>query len=335
MLADSLLFKLFVFPGTVFSLVVVLFLFWWWRKVGAAIQSRYGPKHVGPAGTLQTIADVVKLIAKESIIPEKASRWFWFMPVFSFVLSFLFLSLIPFTDHWVILDFDTSLIMLFAVMAIEPLLIFLVGWASYNKYGLAGGERAGIQMLAYEVFLALTFVPIIMLSHSWSLVGIVYAQGVSPTWATPVAHTFVNRGVWFAVVQPLALLLSVIAVMMAMHIKPFDIPDAEPEVIYGASTEYGGPFYALQMLSHFLMMFLGSGLIVSMFFGGWEGPYLPHIAWFVLKTLTVGTTIMFIQHSMPRLRLSHMMEIAWKKLVPLAFLNIFITLIIMEVLGWV
>ena len=334
MLADSMLFKLFVFPGTVFSLIIVLFLFWWWRKIGAAIQGRYGPKHVGPSGTLQTIADVLKLITKESIVPEPASRWFWFMPVFSFALSFLFLSLIPFSDHWMIIDFDTSLIMLFAVMAIEPLLIFLVGWASYNKYGVAGGERAGIQMLGYEVFLALTFVPVIMMSHSWSLVGIVYAQGVSPTWATPIAHTFVNRGVWFGLVQPLALALSIIAVMMATEKKPFNIPHAEPEVLYGSSTEYGGPFYALQMLSQFLMGFLGAGLITTLYLGGWSLPFVPSAIGFVLKTLVVGTIIIWLEHSLPTMRIPQFLSVAWRKLVPLAFLNIFITLIIMEVLGW-
>lgn len=292
------------------------------RKVIGYIQNRPGPNQVGPWGLLQTIADVLKLLMKEDIIPSKADRTlFKLAPVIAFVPAFAILAVIPFTDQWQFGDFAVGLLYYIAISSITIIGILTGSWASNNKYALLGGMRSAAQMISYEIPLVLSVVGIIMTAGSLDLNDIVLAQ----------------KDVWFIVPQFLAFVIFIIASLAELNRTPFDLPEAESELVAGYHVEYTGFRFAFFMLAEYVYVFAMASLTTSLFLGGWLPLFgltmIPGIVWFLLKFSLVVFSLFWIRATMPRLRVDQLMQFAWKVLLPLSLLNIFLTAIFKEVPG--
>lgn len=292
------------------------------RKIIGWIQNRPGPNQVGPWGLLQTIADVLKLLMKEDIIPNKADRTlFKLAPVIAFVPAFAVLAVIPFTNQWQFGDFAVGLLYYIAVSSITIIGILTGSWASNNKYALLGGMRSAAQMISYEIPLVLSVVGIVMTTGSLDLNDIVLAQ----------------KEVWFIVPQFLAFVIFIIASLAELNRTPFDLPEAESELVAGYHVEYTGFRFAFFMLAEYVYVFAMASLTTSLFLGGWLPLFgltmIPGIVWFLLKFSLVVFSLFWIRATMPRLRVDQLMQFAWKVLLPLSLLNIFLTAIFKEVPG--
>ncbi len=305
----------------VFISISVLFLIWLERKVSAHMQSRLGPMHVGGwHGWAQTIADMVKLLFKEDIIPAKADKWVHrIAPIVVFVPSLMAFLVIPFEKNLIGQDLNAGILLIFAFSSLAVLAIIMGGWASNNKYTLLGGIRSAAQMVSYEIPLVLSVLSVIMLVGSLKLNDIVEAQ---QGW-----H-------WFAFTQPLAFMLYIIAATAEVNRTPFDLPEAESEIVSGYNTEYSGLKYGFFMLSEFTNMLIVALVAATVFMGGWQGPKwlpLPGIIWLLLKTYLIVFVLMWFRWTFPRLRVDRLMDFGWKVLIPLAFVNIFLTGLFMVV----
>lgn len=292
------------------------------RKIIGWIQNRPGPNQVGPWGLLQTIADVLKLLMKEDIIPSKADRTlFKLAPVIAFVPAFAVLAVLPFTDQWQFGDFAVGLLYYIAISSISIIGILTGSWASNNKYALLGGMRSAAQMISYEIPLVLSVVGIVMTAGSLDLNDIVLAQ----------------KDVWFIVPQFLAFVIFIIASLAELNRTPFDLPEAESELVAGYHVEYTGFRFAFFMLAEYVYVFAMASLTTSLFLGGWLPLFgltmIPGIVWFLLKFSLVVFSLFWIRATMPRLRVDQLMQFAWKVLLPLSLLNIFLTAIFKEVPG--
>lgn len=291
------------------------------RKVLGFMQLRYGPNHVGGKwGLLQTAADVLKLLIKEDIIPKLADRpLFILAPVIAFAPAFMVLAVIPFTDHMQFADIGIGLLYYIAVSGITTVGVVTAGWASNNKYSLIGGMRAAAQMISYEIPLVMSVVGIILLSGSLNLNDIVAAQ----------------QDFWFILLQPLAFIIFVIASVSELNRTPFDLPEAESELVAGYHTEYSGFRWAFFMLAEYVYLFAMSAITTVLFLGGWLPlfsflDFIPGAVWFALKFSVVIYVLIWIRATFPRMRADHLMEFGWKVLLPLALANIFITAIAKE-----
>ena len=305
----------------VFISVSVLFLIWLERKVSAHIQSRFGPMHVGGwHGWAQTIADMVKLLFKEDIIPAKADKWVHrIAPLVVFVPSLMGFLVIPFEKNLIGQDLNIGILLIFAFSSIAVLAIIMGGWASNNKYTLLGGIRSAAQMVSYEIPLVLSVLSIVMMVGSLKLNDMVAAQSK----------------IWFVFTQPVAFILYLTAGIAEVNRTPFDIPEAESELVSGYNTEYSGLKYGFYMLSEFTNMLIVSMVAATVFLGGWSAPswlsWMPGIIVLLLKTYFIVFMMMWVRWTFPRLRVDRLMDFGWKILIPLAFLNIFITGLIMVV----
>ncbi|MFH1259226.1 MAG: NADH-quinone oxidoreductase subunit NuoH [Elusimicrobiota bacterium] len=292
-------------------LVTVLFLVWLERKISAHVQLRLGPMRTGRwHGWAQTIADAIKLFLKEDIVPEAADRWIHFLaPVVTFVPALLCFAVIPFSRLMVAADLNVGLLYVFSLSSITVIGIIMAGWGSNNKYTLLGGIRSAAQMVSYEIPRALSILPVVMWAGSLKLSEIVLAQ----------------KGMWFIaypVVGQLAFLLYLISSVAETNRIPFDLPEAEAELVAGFNTEYCGLKFAFFFLSEFAYVFLASVLAAALFFGGGAGPWLPSWIWFFVKTYAIIFLIMMFRWTYPRLRVDRLMDFSWKFLLPLAFINI-------------
>jgi NADH-quinone oxidoreductase subunit H len=281
------------------------------RRLLALFQDRYGPNRVGPFGLLQVIADMLKIFFKEDWIPPFADkRVFVLAPgilVGSILLTF---AVIPFTDKFIVLDSNIALLFFLGNSSLGVYSIVLGGWASNNKYSLLGSIRGSAQMLTYEVFMGLSLVGIVMMADSFSLREIVHAQ----------------RGGWFILPQFVGFVVFFIAGLAETHRTPFDIPEAEGELVAGYHSEYSGMKFGMFFVGEYLGVTLISALIATLFFGGWLGPaFLPPAFWFFFKTLFFICLFILIRASLPRPRYDQLMEVGWKVLLPLVLLNILIT----------
>ena len=295
--------------------VVVLVLIYVERKFAARIQMRLGPMLVGPYGTLQTLADAVKLIAKEDLRPATADRWIFELAPFAiFVPTFLAFVAIPFTRDWAVSFLDLGLLYVVAVTGLSFIGFLMAGWASDNKYALLGGLRAAAQLISYEVPLVLALVAVSMVAGSLSLSEIVVFQGRVPLF------------VW----QPLALFIFIAAALAELERQPFDIPTAESEVVGGPFIEYSGIRWSMFFLTSYASLFIYSLLGATVFLGGWNWPLGKEIGlgWQLVlifaKTSFLILLFMWIRFTLPRLRIDQLMSFCWKVLVPLAFLQIFL-----------
>jgi len=283
----------------------VLLLIWWERKFAGWLQARLGPKHVGWNGLLQTMADAIKLLLKEDIIPARAdARLFVVAPFLVFMPTLLTFMLLPFSARWVGYDFELAALLVLAVTTNVSLGILAAGWGANNKYSLLGGARACAQVLSYEIPMAITVLAMVTLMGSMSLVEIVQKQAA------------VWNIVRNAPVAVPAFALLFICALAELNRTPFDLPEAESELVSGFHTEYSGMRFAFFYLAEFANNFFMAGFIVVLFFGGWLGPWLPAPVWFTLKTLVVVTAMMWVKWTLPRFRVDQMMGFCWKVLVP-------------------
>lgn len=308
----------------VFVLLTVMFLTWMERKVVAMVQSRYGPMVTGPRGLFQPVMDGVKLIGKEDIIPEKADRWiFTLAPFIVFVPALLVFIPLPFGESLIISDLRVGLLYIIAISALSPVAILLAGWASNNKYALLGAMRAVAQDISYTIPLALSAIAVVMLTGSLSTVDIVNAQ--SGTWFGIIPK-------WFILLQPLGFVLFLIASIAEMGRIPFDFQESEQELVAGFFTEYSGMKFAMFFLAEYAHLFAVSGIIVTLFLGGWSGPVLPFIpvqitslVYFLIKTYVVIFFAMWLRDTVPRVRIDQLLNLGWKIMIPLALLNLLVT----------
>ncbi|PTM56745.1 NADH-quinone oxidoreductase subunit NuoH [Desmospora activa] len=290
------------------------------RKVLGWMQGRIGPNRVGPWGILQTVADILKLLLKEDIIPERADRTlFRIAPVIAFVPSFVVLAVIPFTDRWLFADIGVGLLYYLALSSITTIGMLAGGWASNNKYALLGSMRSAAQMISYEIPLVMSVVGVIMAAGTLNLVEIVQAQ----------------EQVWFILPQILGFAVFFVASLAELNRTPFDLPEAESELVAGYHVEYTGFRFAFFMLAEYVYVFAMAALTTVLFLGGWNPlfdlTFIPPILWFILKFLLIVFLLIWIRGTMPRMRVDQLMEMGWKVLLPLALVNIFLSAVLKEV----
>jgi NADH-quinone oxidoreductase subunit H len=306
-----------VFP-TLFAVTTILE-----RKGLGRIQNRFGPNRVGPWGILQPVADGLKTLIKENIIPRAADRIVYFLaPVVLVIPVLLAYSVLPFGRNMTPLDLDAGLLFFFAVGAATELSVFMAGWSSRNKYALLGAMRAIAQMISYEVPLILTAVPVIMLSGTLSLGRIVEMQNHYNGYALDLAHwnLFTPWGI-------AGFILFLIAAAAESNRSPFDLPEGESEIIAGYYIEYSGFKFALFFLGEYLGLFAVCSLGVNLFLGGWTAPFgflqfIPSWLWFFLKLLALIAFFIWVRGTMPRLRMDQLMNFAWKFMLPMTLVNI-------------
>ncbi|HET7521792.1 MAG TPA: NADH-quinone oxidoreductase subunit NuoH [Bacillales bacterium] len=290
------------------------------RKVIGFMQLRIGPNRVGGRfGLLQTVADVFKLLIKEDTIPKRADKPLYVLaPVIAFTPSFAVLAAIPFSSHLQFADLGVGLLYYMSVSGITTVGILTGSWASNNKYALIGGMRAVAQMISYEIPLVMSVIGVIMLAGSLNLVDIVRAQDVLP----------------FFILQPLGFVIFIISALAELSRTPFDLPEAESELVAGYHTEYSGFRWAFFMLTEYVYMFGMAALTTVLFLGGWLPlpglGFIPGIVWFSLKFMIVVFFLVWLRATFPRLRSDQLMEFAWKVLLPAALANIFITALFKE-----
>lgn len=291
------------------------------RKVLGRVQNRPGPNRTGPGGILQPLADGIKMLTKEDIVPAAADRLLHFLaPVALLSLSVITFAVIPYGRHLVPVDLDAAVLYFFAAGAATELAIFMAGWSSRNKYSLLAAMRALAQLISYELPLLLAFVPVIMLAGSLSTTGVVAAQG--GWWAGVIPHWNVLTPPGFA-----GFIIFMIAALAESNRSPFDLPEAESELIAGHLTEYSGFKYALFFMAEYLGMCALSGMAVTLFLGGWQAPlaaleFIPSYVWFAVKLLALLLGYIWIRATFPRLRIDQLTRLAWKFLVPLALINL-------------
>jgi NADH-quinone oxidoreductase subunit H len=303
-----------VFPS-LFALTTIME-----RKGLGRIQNRLGPNRVGPFGLFQPIADGLKTLTKENIIPKAADKVVYFLaPVVLIIPILLAYSVLPFGRNMVAVDFDAGLLFFFAVGAGTELAVFMAGWASRNKYALIGAMRAIAQMVSYEVPLILSAVPVIMIAGTLSPVKIVEAQNV---FTAGIAHwnLFTPWGI-------AGFLLFLIAAAAESNRSPFDLPEGESEIIAGYYIEYSGFKFALFFLGEYLGLFSVCGLGITLYLGGWTAPFaflsfIPSYLWFMMKLVALIMFFIWIRGTLPRLRMDQLMNFAWKFMLPLALCNI-------------
>jgi NADH-quinone oxidoreductase subunit H len=301
--------------ATLFAITTVLE-----RKGLGRIQNRYGPNRVGPFGVLQPVADGIKALIKEDIVPRAADNVVHFLaPLVLVAPVFLALAVVPMGRNMVAVDMDAGILFFFAVGAATELSVFMAGWSSRNKYSLLGAMRAIAQMISYEVPLILSAITVIMITGSLSTVKIVEAQG----------GYLAGLPKWF-VLTPWGLagfILFLIAGMAESNRSPFDLPEGESEIIAGYYIEYSGFKFALFFLGEYIGMFAVSGLAITLFLGGWHAPFafltwIPSYIWFFVKLLALIAVFIWVRGTLPRLRMDQLMNFAWKFMLPLALINL-------------
>jgi NADH-quinone oxidoreductase subunit H len=285
-------------------------LIWAERRLLGLWQDRYGPNRVGPAGIAQVVADVIKLLAKEDWVPPFASKTvFVLAPEMIVVTTLLAFAVVPIAPGVGVVDLNIGLLFFLAMSSLGVYGIVLAGWASNNKYSLLGGLRGAAQMLSYEVFMGLSLMGVVMLAGTFDLSKIVQAQ----------------QKMWFFIPQFIGFVVFLIAGIAEARRLPFDLPEAEAELVAGFHTEYSGLKFGLFFLGEYIGIILLSAMIVTLFFGGWLGPLLPPVVWFLLKTLLFICFFILLRASLPRPRYDQLMDLGWKVMLPLSLLNLLVT----------
>ncbi len=312
-----LLIKLAVILGVL--LLGASYLVWLERKLLARFQIRLGPNRAGIFGLLQPVADAIKLLTKEDLIPVEADSFIFQMaPAVVALTALLMFAVVPIGPDgvWfghplpmVITDLNVGLLYVFALSSLGVYGIALGGWASNSKFALLGGIRGAAQMISYELALGLSLVPVVMLAGSFSLTDIVDAQSGLP----------------FIVLQPFAFVIFVISAMAESKRIPFDLPEAENELGAGFHTEYSGMRFGLFFMGEYVHVQVLGALTAVFFLGGWRGPFLPPVVWLLLKIFAVAVIMIWIRGTLPRLRYDQLMALGWKVLIPAALINIVIT----------
>ena len=286
-------------------------LIWLERRLLGLWQDRYGPNRVGPFGLLQVLADMIKIFFKEDWIPPFADRpIFVLAPMIVLVTVLASFAVIPFGPAAQVADLDVGLLFVLAMTAMGVYGVVLAGWASGNKYALIGGLRGAAQMLGYEVFMGLSLMGVVAMTGSLRLGDIVAAQ----------------RGMWFVVPQALGFVVFMVAGVAATHRLPFDLPEAESELVAGYHSEYSGMKFGIFFVGEYAAIVMVSAFVTTLFFGGWLGPsFLPGVVWFALKTFVFICFFILLRASLPRPRYDQVIGWGWKILLPLALANVAVT----------
>jgi NADH-quinone oxidoreductase subunit H len=321
-------FFVFLFWGIVMLMLVlgfVTYAIYFERKVIGWMQMRIGPNRTGPFGLLQSVADVLKLLLKEDTIPKKAERELFILaPIITFIPSFTIIATIPFSDRLFNANLNVGLLFYVALTGISTIGIILGGWASNNKYALLGGMRSAAQMISYEVPLVISVIGVIMMTGSLNL-------------HTIVDHQSGGFWHWNFIPQILGFIIFVIAGVSELNRTPFDLPEAESELVAGYHVEYSGFRFAFFMLSEYVYVFVIASLTSLIFLGGWHSPFpfldfIPGIIWFLLKFSSVVFFLFWLRATLPRVRVDQLMGFGWKVLLPLALVNMLITAIVMTIM---
>lgn len=295
------------------------------RKISAFMQARLGPMRVGPWGLLQPIADAIKLLTKEDFIPDKADRGIFFIaPYIAVASAFIVMAVIPFAPDWgIITDVNIGLLFVLAVSSVGVLALILAGWSSNSKYALLGGLRSSAQMVSYEVAMGLSLVGALMFARTLSLSGMVNAQGMD--------------SIWFVFYQPVGFLIFLVSGIAENNRAPFDLPEAESELVAGFHTEYSGMRWSLFFMAEYAAMVVVSAVAVTVYLGGWYFPFvyrftearghhnlyvIVSLLVFVIKVLGVLYLYFWLRWTLPRFRYDQLMDIGWKWLIPSALINI-------------
>ena len=298
--------------------VVVLSLTWLERKALARIQQRIGPMRVGPFGLLQPIADALKLVVKEDIMPAWVDKpIYWLAPLAVFIPSFLVWVAVPFSSDLVLRNMDLGLLYILAMSVISIIGLIMAGWASANKYGVMGGLRSAAQLISYEIPLIVIAMTIAMLAGTLNLTDIAVGQGYQ----------------WYILLQPMGAAIFLLAGLAEVGRSPFDIFQAESELVGGPFIEYSGAHWSIFFLAEYMNTFLVAALVTIFFLGGWSGPFLPEVLWFLIKCYAVILVIFWLRGTLPRLRIDQLMAFGWQALVPLSFLN-FVLVAFVLFYGW-
>lgn len=312
-----------------------LFCIWLERKVSAWIQRRMGPMEVGFHGAFQTVADMVKLLGKQLITPKGIDAVLYHLaPLVVFVPVVAAASLLPFSETVAISNIDIGLVLIFMFGGFAVIGIFMAGWGSNNKYALLGAMRSVAQNISYEIPLILSALAVVLTVSAVGR-GVEIDGLIAPLNGMNLAHVTLAQthwGLWFVVVQPIAALIFFISVLAETNRAPFDIPEAESELVAGFHTEYSGMRFALFFFAEFSNMFIGAMVATVLFFGGWGGPLLPGPVWFFLKTYALIFVMMWVRWTYPRVRFDQLMTFCWAVLTPLALLNLLGTALVIKVL---
>jgi NADH-quinone oxidoreductase subunit H len=299
-----------------FLLLMVLAFIWFERRSMAIMQARLGPNRAGPFGVFQSAADSLKVLLKEDIIPSRADKVVhWIAPVIAFTPVMMVLAVVPFQGGALLADLNVGILYVVAISSITTLGIFMAGWGSNSKYTLLGAMRQVASVVSYEIPVVLSLVGVILLTGSLSLQQIVMAQDVP-----------------FILVQPLGFLLFFTGALAEINRAPFDLTEADSELVAGYFTEYSGMKFGLFFLAEYGEALVVSALVTTLFLGGWRGPLLPDWLWVLVKVGAVFFVIVWIRTTVPRVRIDQLMALAWKFLFPLALINLLITAV--EILVW-
>src|SRR5215208_6285657 len=297
--------------GILIALVILAALLTWVeRRLLGLWQDRYGPNRAGPFGSLQVVADMIKILTKEDWIPPLADKGvFVLAPMIVMIAMLTAFAVVPIAPGVGVTSLNVGLLFFLAMTSLAVYSVALAGWSSNNKYSLMGGLRSAAQMISYEVFMGLSLMGVVMLAGSFDLREIVAAQ----------AH------LWYFIPQFLGLIIFTIAGVAESHRLPFDLPEAESELVAGYHTEYSGMKFGMFFVGEYIAIVLISAMIVTLFFGGWLGPWLPPLIWFLLKTFIIIAFFILLRAALPRPRYDQFMSFGWKVMLPLALLNLVIT----------
>ena len=290
----------------IFVLTVVIVFIWWERRLISRFQIRLGPNRCGPEGILQPIATAVKILLKEDIVPDKADKLIHFIaPIIVFVPILLIFAVMPFGQGAILVDLNVGIIYVIAISSISVIGIFMAAWGSGNKYSYIAGMRSIAQMVSYEIPVVLALVGVALISGSFSMLSIVEAQSIP-----------------FILLQPLGFLIFFLGSLAEMNRSPFDLLEADSEIVAGYHIEYSGMKFAMFYLGEYGVALAYAGIITTLFLGGWQGILLPPVLWFVIKIMLVFSVIVWMRATLPRMRVDQLMSFAWKFLLPMAVINL-------------
>lgn len=318
--------KAVVFPGALFGVILGLFAVWYERKILARVMLRVGPLHVGKvSGVLQLVADALKILSKERIVPDVRNKYlFVAMPAIALILSLLLFAFLPFGAGWVIYPSEIGLLLFFGILAISPVPIVLAGYAAGSKYPFIGMSRFALQLFGYEIPMFLSLTGIILNARSFDLAKIVEAQAAVP----------------FILPQFIGFIVFFITMIAESERVPFDIPTAESEIVSGWQTEYSGVYFLMIQFTSYEKTLALCVLASLLYLGGWHGPLIPFVPetisapfWVILKTIILFTVLVIIRGAYPRLTIEKVLDLGWKYLIPLGFINLLLTSILSALPG--
>ena len=293
----------------VFVLVMMIMFIYFERRGIGRFQCRLGPNRTGPFGLLQGIADAIKILLKETITPAKGDKWvYWLAPVIAFVPALLVFAVIPFQDGALLADLNIGILYVVAISSVSVIGVLMAGWGSNNKYSLLGAMRSIAMVVSYEIPLGLAIVSVVLLAGSLSMNEIVTSQNIP-----------------FILFQPLGFVFFFLAASAEINRAPFDLLEAESELVAGFHVEYSGSKFVMFYMMEYFETLATSAIITTLFLSGWRGPVLPPVLWFLIKVFAVFFVFLWVRSTVPRLRIDQIMGFAWKCLLPLALINLFIT----------